>query len=49
MLPMIDQAVHAQAGFHIQDLDAESAAKECEVPAYFLHGSDDAFVIPENS
>jgi len=49
LIPMIDGAVHQQAGFHINDLDAESAAKECEVPAYFFHGAHDNFVVPEHS
>ena len=46
---MIDQAIQQQAGFKIDDLDAEAAAKECEVPVFFLHGKSDDFVVPDNS
>ena len=47
--PMIDGAVHQKVGFHLSDLDAEEAAKSCEVPAYFFHGADDNFVVPLHS
>jgi len=49
LVPMIDGAVHQKAGFHLNDLDTESCAKECEVPAYFFHGQHDNFVVPEHS
>ena len=38
-----------QAGFHVTELNPVEAAKECEVPVYFLHGSDDSFVVPNHS
>ena len=39
LTPMIDQAVHQQAGFHLTDLNPQKAAENCEVPAYFMHGA----------
>ena len=38
LLPMVSQAIQQEAGFSIDDLDIEKAAKECEVPAFFTHG-----------
>jgi len=30
-------------------MDAEEQAKACEVPAYFIHGSGDEMIDPENA
>lgn len=49
MLPMIDQAVFQQANFHLTQMNIANAAKNCEVPAIFMHGSQDTFIIPEHS
>lgn len=49
LTPMLDMQVYNMCGFHLADLDVEAASKHCEVPAYFLHGSDDNFVVPDHS
>lgn len=49
LTPMMDMGIFQAAGFHLKDLDVEAAAKECEVPVYFLHGADDGFVVPAHS
>lgn len=38
-----------KAGFDINELKPEEAAKECEAPAYFIHGENDNFIVPEHS
>jgi hypothetical protein len=30
----------------ISDLNVEESAKKCEVPALFLHGQNDNFIVP---
>ena len=49
MFPMIDQKVYEKAGFHISELKPEESAKECTAPAFFLHGDDDYFIVPEHT
>ena len=46
---MIDQKVYEKAGFHISELKPEESAKECTAPAFFLHGDDDYFIVPEHT
>ena len=49
LFPMIESAVEEKANFKISELNAEPAAKECVVPAFFLHASGDDFIIPDHS
>ena len=46
---MVDGAVKEKAGFNMADVVPENAAKECDCPAFFLHGSEDNFIVPEHS
>ena len=46
---MIEQAIQEQAGFKISELSPENAAKSCECPAFFIHGKNDTFILPQHS
>jgi hypothetical protein len=33
----------------IEELNIENHAKNCEVPAFFIHGGNDNFIVPEHT
>ena len=36
-------------GFNIDEFKPIEAARYCDVPAYFLHGAQDEFILPDHS
>lgn len=40
---------HIQHNFSIEELDPISHVKNAYIPAFFIHGKDDIFIVPKHS
>ena len=49
LFPVVEKAVLVKAGFQLNDVQPTEAAKKCKIPAFFLHGQDDDFIIPTHT
>ena len=49
LVPIINRIFLYRLGCNLDDLVPSNAAKKCQIPALFLHGDNDKFVVPENS
>ena len=44
VLKQVKETIKEKAGFNLDDLETEFYAKNCNTPAFFLHGEEDNFV-----
>ena len=49
VLNMVKQTIKEKANFDLDNIEPYIYAKNCSVPAFFCHGSDDDFVLPHHS
>ena len=49
VLNMVKQTIKEKAKFDLDNIEPYIYAKNCLVPAFFCHGSDDDFVLPHHS
>jgi fermentation-respiration switch protein FrsA (DUF1100 family) len=49
MLVLVRNVIKKRALFYIDELNPEEAAKYCQAPAMFIHGTDDKLFPKENS
>ncbi len=48
-LSVIGKSIKSRAKFNISELNTQKLVKKIKIPALFVHGKDDEFILPEHS